>query len=74
MAMEFQDRLDAIWTRISSKEFLENKGVANEVRYYVFDYEPCDELIVRQKIIDLKKKNNPVNNVKIIATVIKSPI
>lgn len=24
--MEFQDRLDAIWNRISSREFLENKG------------------------------------------------
>lgn len=31
--MEFQDRLDAIWNRISSREFLENKSGANEVRY-----------------------------------------
>ena len=59
MAMEFQDRLDAIWNRISSREFLENKGVANEVRYYVFEYEACDELIMRQKIKDLLARNNP---------------
>ena len=57
--MEFQDRLDAIWNRISSREFLENKGVANEVRYYVFEYEACDELIMRQKIKDLLAHNNP---------------
>lgn len=57
--MEFQDKLDAIWGRISSKDFLENKGVANEVRYYVFDYEACDELIMRQKIQDLMSKNHP---------------
>ena len=57
--MEFIDRLDAIWDRISSKEFLENKGVANEVRYYVFDYEACDEQIMRQKIRDLISQNNP---------------
>ena len=57
--MEFQDRLDAIWNRISSREFLENKGVANEVRYYVFEYEACDELIMRQKIKDLLARNNP---------------
>lgn len=57
--MEFQDRLDAIWNRISSREFLENKGVANEVRYYVFDYEACDELIMRQRIKDLLARNNP---------------
>ena len=57
--MEFKDKLDSIWSRISSKEFLENKGVANEVRYYVFDYEACDELIMRQKIRDLIAQNNP---------------
>lgn len=34
--MEFQERLDSIWKRISDEEFLANRGVANEVRYYVF--------------------------------------
>lgn len=57
--MEFQDKVDAIWDRISSKDFLENKGVANEVRYYVFDYEACDEQVMRQKINDLIERNNP---------------
>ena len=57
--MEFNERLDKIWDRISDQDFLANRGVANEVRYYVFDYEPCDELIIRDKIKALKKKNNP---------------
>ena len=57
--MEFQERVDAIWGRISSRDFLENKGVANEVRYYVFDYEACDEQVMRQKIADLIGRNNP---------------
>ena len=57
--MEFNERLDKIWDRISDQDFLENRGVANEVRYYVFDYEPCDELIIRNKIKALKKQNNP---------------
>ncbi|MCI8658743.1 MAG: DUF1788 domain-containing protein [Lachnospiraceae bacterium] len=57
--MEFNERLDKIWDRISNKDFLANKGVANEVRYYVFDYEPCDELMIRDKIKALKKQNNP---------------
>lgn len=56
--MEFQERLDKIWNRISDVEFLANKGVANEVRYFVFDYEACDELIIRDKVASLKKKNN----------------
>lgn len=57
--MEFSERLDKIWDRISDQDFLANRGVANEVRYYVFDYEPCDELIIRDKIKALKKQNNP---------------
>lgn len=57
--MEFNERLDKIWDRISDEDFLANRGVANEVRYYVFDYEPCDELIIREKIKALKKQNNP---------------
>ncbi len=57
--MEFSERLDKIWDRISDEDFLANRGVANEVRYYVFDYEPCDELVIRDKIKALKKKNNP---------------
>lgn len=57
--MEFQERLDSIWKRISNTEFLANRGVGNEVRYYIFDYDPHDELIVREHIKGLKKKNNP---------------
>ena len=57
--MEFSERLDKIWSRISDEDFLANRGVANEVRYYVFDYEACDELIIRDKIKALKKQNSP---------------
>lgn len=56
--MEFNERLDKIWERISDEDFLANRGVANEVRYYVFDYEPCDELIIREKVEALKRQNN----------------
>ena len=57
--MEFNQKINQIWERISDEDFLANKGVANEVRYYVFDYDPAYELLVREKIQDLKKKNNP---------------
>lgn len=57
--MEFKDRLDAIWPRIADEEFQENKGTGGEVRYFIFDYEPCDEMIIRRKIWDLKKRNDP---------------
>lgn len=57
--MEFNEKLDKIWDRISEKKFLKNVGVGGEVRYYVFDYEPVDELVVRKKIESLRKRNNP---------------
>ena len=61
--MEFQEKLDKIWTRISDDDFLANRGVANEVRYYVFDYEPCDELIMRQKIESLNYLEKKATNI-----------
>ncbi len=57
--MEFNEKLDKIWDRISEKKFLKNVGVGGEVRYYVFDYDPMDELIVREKIGSMKRINNP---------------
>lgn len=60
--MEFNQKINQIWERISDEDFLANKGVANEVRYYVFDYDPAYELLVREKIQDLKKKNNPATD------------
>lgn len=57
--MEFQERLDKIWDRITEEDFLANRGVAGEVRYYIFDYEPVDELIIREKIAALKRQNHP---------------
>ena len=40
------------------KSFLKNKGLGNEVGYYIFDYSPKDELYVRSHIAYLKEKLN----------------
>lgn len=50
------ERLVQIEPRITTPEFLENKGLGNEVGYYVFDYPPQEELTVREHIDTLKKK------------------
>lgn len=57
--MNFQKRIDAIWPRISSEDFLENRGGINEKRYYIFEYDPVNETVMRSTIQDLKEKNNP---------------
>jgi len=52
------ERLDEILPIITDKRFRENKGLGNEIGYYIFDYDPEDEIIVREHIRFLKQKIN----------------
>lgn len=55
-------RLDAIIPKITDKSFRENKGLGNEIGYYIFDYEPMYELLVREHIEFIKQKVNDENS------------
>ena len=62
-----ENRLDQIEAKITNDDFLKNKGLGNEVGYYIFDYAPQDELKVRQHIAYLKAKiNKSASGVKIV--------
>jgi hypothetical protein len=50
-----KQELDRIKERISNKDFLENKGLSNEVGIHVFCYKAEDELIVQDYIRRLKR-------------------
>lgn len=52
-----EQRLDLLEEKMRSESFRKNTGLGNEVGYYVFDYDPNQELIVRQRIHDLKNSN-----------------
>lgn len=56
--MTVHKRLDQVLPMISEARFRENKGLGNEIGYYIFDYDPKDEFIVRQRIAVWKKKTN----------------
>ncbi len=56
------ERLDKILPIIMEKEFREKKGLGNEVGFHIFDYNPKDELLVRQHIKHLKEKVNKQNS------------
>ncbi len=45
-----KERLNKILPRLESKEFLENSGLGNEIGFYIFDYPPESELLVRDHI------------------------
>lgn len=51
-------RLDEMERIIRTTRFRKNKGLGNEVGYYVFDYAPEMELTIRERIAYMKGKNN----------------
>lgn len=56
--MNTQEKLDRLEDKISSKEFRENLGSANEVSYFIFDYDPKEEITVRKYLRKLTSKIN----------------
>lgn len=54
---ELTKRLDKAEKMISKPSFRENKGLGNEVGYYIFDYPAEEELYVRERIEYIKKKS-----------------
>jgi len=52
-----EERLDNVQRLIKEDSFRQNKGLGNEVGYYVFDYPPEKELIIRKWVDYMKQKN-----------------
>lgn len=50
MTRILDERLDQILPRVTSEDFLSGKGLGNEIGFWVFDYPPEDELVVRKHI------------------------
>ena len=46
------DRLSLIFERLNNPKFLENQSLSNDMPYWIFDYNPEDELIVRYYLIN----------------------
>lgn len=59
MKKNIQERLQRLDETIKSEDFLANIGLGNEVGYYIFDYNPKDELAVREHIQNLERNNSP---------------
>jgi alanine-alpha-ketoisovalerate/valine-pyruvate aminotransferase len=47
-------RLDKIIPKIKEDKFIQGRGLGNEISFYVFDYEPSEELIVREIVKEKK--------------------
>lgn len=53
---DIYQRLDEILPKITEPAFMQNKGLGNEIGFYVFDYEPEYELLVRDRVEFIKEK------------------
>lgn len=42
-----EERLKELVKKVESDEFYENRGLANEVPFYIFDYNPKHEILIR---------------------------
>jgi hypothetical protein len=51
-------RLDKIIPKIREDKFIQGRGLGNEISFYVFDYEPNEELIVRDYVNHIKREFN----------------
>lgn len=51
------ERLDILESKMREENFRSNTGLGNEVGYYVFDYDPRDELKVRERVKQLSASN-----------------
>ncbi|QEM98438.1 DUF1788 domain-containing protein [Lacticaseibacillus paracasei] len=47
------ERFDRFRKKIRDPAFQENRGLSNEVGFYIFDYDPKDELFVRNEVEDI---------------------
>ena len=65
--MTIEERLDKAEEMIQKSSFRKNKGLGNEVGYYIFDYPADKELYIRERIEYIRKKNeNSPDGFKVI--------
>lgn len=65
MTQTFEDRLNQILPRITSEDFLKNRGLGNEIGFWIFDYPPDREMATREflsSVVEpaLKKRQPPL--------------
>lgn len=55
--MSLEERLNKAEALMQNPSFRQNKGLGNEVGYYIFDYPAEQELFVRERVEYIQKKN-----------------
>ncbi|WP_395090778.1 DUF1788 domain-containing protein [Armatimonas sp.] len=53
MSQALHARLNQVLGRLLEEDFLEGKGLGNELAFYIFEYPPEEELLVRERVTTL---------------------
>lgn len=57
---------------VHNERFLKNEGLGNEVPYYIYDYNPKDELVMREKIaLMIKKSKVSIININLFEIILE---
>jgi len=60
MDRNLSERFNELENRMVSIESLTKYGTANDMKFYIFDYEPKEELRIRKEVIKLKNINSEI--------------
>lgn len=55
MMANINSRLEKIADKIKEDKFIKGRGLGNEISFYIFDYDPKHELVVRDHVKTLKR-------------------
>ncbi|MEA2056247.1 MAG: DUF1788 domain-containing protein [Patescibacteria group bacterium] len=64
MTRNIRQELDQIIDIISTKDFLNCSSLGNEIGFYIYDYPPEEEMLVRTKIKNIKKQLQVSRNIE----------
>jgi L-fucose mutarotase/ribose pyranase (RbsD/FucU family) len=64
--MNTQERLDKILNKVKDPHFINKMGHGNELGFFVFDYPPQDELMVRTHLDYLERQLTQTPNLKVV--------
>jgi hypothetical protein len=65
MAQTTAQRLNALQDKLLTEQFVHNMGLGNEVGFYIFDYAPQDELLVRTRVPEIRRYTEKQLQVKV---------
>ncbi|MGG7188486.1 DUF1788 domain-containing protein [Clostridium paraputrificum] len=63
--MNLADRFEELDKKLREEKFIKGRGTGNDLSFYVFDYDPKDEIEVRYRLHKIIEKYNRIDSNKI---------